>query len=76
MVGQRSPASSRKRFRFLVLLLVASNSRRLIFEEYETAISMSPFGDESRRSWQAVEDLARFASVATEAEADKSLKIW
>jgi hypothetical protein len=50
MVGQRSPASRRKRFRFLVLLVAASNSRRLIVVESETAMSMSEFGGESRRS--------------------------
>jgi hypothetical protein len=50
MVGQRSPASSRKRFRFLVFHGVASNSRRLIVVESESAICMSPFGGESRRS--------------------------
>jgi hypothetical protein len=47
MVGQRSPASRRKRFRFVVLHDVASNSRWLIFVESETAISMSPFGCET-----------------------------
>jgi len=75
MVGQRSPASRRKRFRFLMFRVEASDSRRLIVVEFETAISMSEFGGESRRSWWSVEDLARFASVASEAEANKSLKI-
>ena len=76
MVGQRSPASRRKRFRFTVFRVDASNSRRLISEEPETAMFMSPFGGESRRSWRTVEDLAGFASVARviTAEADKSLK--
>ena len=74
MVGQRSPASRRKRFRFLVIRVTASNSRRLIVEESETAKSMSPFGSESRRSWWTVEDLAGFETVASIAEADKSLK--
>ena len=50
MVGQRGPASRRKRFRFLVLRVVAANCRRLIVEESETAISMSQFGGKSRRS--------------------------
>jgi hypothetical protein len=50
MVRQRSPASCRKRFRFSVMRGVASNSRRLIFGESETARCMSPFGSESRRS--------------------------
>ena len=75
MVGQRSPASRGKRFRFSVGRVAASNGRRLIVEESESAISMSPFGGESRRSWWAVENLAGFASVARRAEADKSLKI-
>jgi len=74
-IGQRGPASCRKRFRFLVFRGAASNSRRLIVVESESAISMSPFGGESRRSWWAVEDLARFANVARKAEANKSLKI-
>ena len=75
MVGQRSPASRRKRFRFLVICVAASNSRRLIVEQSESAIFMSPVGGESRRNWWAVEDLAGFASVARMAEANKSLKI-
>ena len=74
-VGQRGPASRGKRFRFLVFLVGAANSRRLILEESESARSMSPFGGESCRSWWTVEDLARFASVARIAEANKSLKI-
>jgi hypothetical protein len=48
MFGQRSPASWRKRFRFLVVLVAASNSRWLMFEESETAIFMSPFGGERK----------------------------
>ena len=75
MVGQRSPASRRKRFRFLVFRVVASNSRRLMFVKSETASSMSPFGGESRRNWWTVEDLAGFETVASIDEADKSLKI-
>ena len=75
MVGQRSPPSRRKRFRFLVFRCVATDSRRLIVVESESAISMSPFGGESRRNWWTVENLARFASVARFAEANKSLKI-
>ena len=51
MVGQRSPASRRKRFRFLVFHVQASNSRRLIVVESETATLMSIFGGESRRSY-------------------------
>ena len=74
MVGQRGPASRRKRFRFLVHYVPASNSRRLIVVESESAISMSPFGGKSRRSCWSVEDLAGFASVAIFAEADKSWK--
>ena len=75
MVGQRIPASRRKRFRLPVLLVVASNSRRLVFEESETATIMSQFGGESRNRWWAVEKLAGFATVDRTAEADKSLKI-
>ena len=75
MVGQRGPASWRKRFRVFVLLVAASNSRRLMSEKSECAITMSPGGVESRRSWWTVEDLARFASFARVAKADKSLKI-
>ena len=78
MVGQRGPASCRKRFRFLVFRCVATDSRRLIVVESESAISMSPFGGKSRRSCWSIEDLARFASVASVAlvaEANKSLKI-
>jgi len=74
-VGQRGPASSRKRFRFLVSRGAASDSRRSILEESESAPSMSPFGGESRRSWWSVEDLARFATVARIVKANKSLKI-
>ena len=74
MVGQRSPASRRKRFRFLVCPGGASNSRGPIVEESETAILMSPFGGESR-SWRAVEELAGYEGVDRTAEADKSLKI-
>ena len=47
MVGQRSPASRRKRFRLLVLREVASYSRWLVFVESKTDILMSPFGSES-----------------------------
>ena len=50
MVWQRSPASRRKSFRFLVLLVGAANSRRLIVVEFETAISMSEFGGKSRHT--------------------------
>ena len=76
MVGQRSPASRWKRFRFLVFLVQASYSRRLIVQQSELAKFVSPFGGESRRSWRAVENLASFASVAVVAGADKSLNIW
>ena len=75
MVGQRGPASSRKRFRFLVFRLEADDSRRLILEQSESARIMSPVGGERRRSWWSVEDLTGFASVARKAEANKSLKI-
>ena len=77
-IGQRSPASCRKRFRFLVLLVAASNTRRLIVVESESSTFMSPFGGKSRRSCWSIEDLARFARVAkiaSVAEANKSLKI-
>ena len=50
MVGQRSLASWRKRFRFLVFREFASNSRCLMFVESESSILMSPFGGVSRRS--------------------------
>ena len=73
MVGQRCPASLRKRFRFLVHRVAASDSRRLIFEESESAKIMSLFGGESRHTWWTVEDLAGFASPV---EANKSLKVW
>ena len=75
MVGQRSPASRRKCFRFLVFRVVASNSRRLIIVDPETDVSMSPFSGESQNSWWAVKDLAGLENVVTVAEADKSLKI-
>jgi len=75
MIGQQNPASRRKRFRFLVFPQMASNSRRLIFVESESAITMSPFGGESRNRWWAVEDLAGFPSFASPLEANKSLKI-
>ena len=55
--------------------VVASDSRRLIVEDPESAISMSPFGGEIQRTCWAVENLASFASVARIAEANKSLKI-
>ena len=74
-VGQRGPASRGKRFRFLVFLVGAANSRRLILEQSESAIKMSPFGGERRRSCWAVKDLAGFVSVVSVAEANKSLKI-
>ena len=41
MVGQRVPASRRKRFRFLVFRVGASNSRRLIIEDPESAFNMT-----------------------------------
>ena len=75
MVGEQSPASSWKRFRFLVFRVSASNSRRLIVEQSETDMFMSPVSGKSRNSWWAIEDLAGFESVARTAEADKSWKI-
>ena len=64
MIWKRIPASRRKRFRFFMFPVVASNTRRLIFVKPETAVSMSPVGSESLNGCCTIKNLASFEIVA------------